>query len=654
MPHWGSAGRAPRLTRAVCRIPGSLQEVAPPSVLQTARRCAAQAWDGVRMDADMVVVGGGLAGLVAAAEFADAGKQVLIVEQEPELIARAGERSCRSSSSLFFVDEPRAASAAASTIRLSSLAGLEGWLAAPAGVDREEQWGQVGAGVRRVRRRREARLAPRASSPFWRVGWAERGGCRASGTATRSRGSTWPGAPGPVVKPLAALRDAIGGRPGAHPRSATGSTSWSSAAARSRGPGRVLADETRQAVAAYNAGRRREFELRAQAHSSRRRHRRNHDLVRRPGRAVGARGSMISGVPAHVEAACSRSRRPGPPPRQPRPDVALTEGIGTGPIWPNHGIRILPGPSSMWFDALGRRLPAPRLPGSDTARDAAAVRRPGHRGLRLLVVHADAGIVEGVRPVGLRAEPRHRSGRSGARPAASSTRADRPVEANNQDGEDFVVAHRLEELVAGMHELHRPAALDAVTLAREIAARDGQLDNPFTRTRQIQGIRNARRYLGDRLVEPRRRTASSTPTDGPLIAVKLHVLTRRRSAASRRTSQVARSDADGSPCPASTRRARSPASAAAACTATTRSRARSSAAACSGDGQPAGRPPRRFDGAAHPDSSSRRAVAVASRGTHAHRALPHVPRDVGGDRGDRRGGRAGRRQRFLCARTAVP
>ena len=34
------------------------------------------------------------------------------------------------------------------------------------------------------------------------------------------------------------------------------------------------------------------------------------------------------------------------------------EGIRNwNPIWPGHGIRILPGPSSLWLDATGRRLP---------------------------------------------------------------------------------------------------------------------------------------------------------------------------------------------------------------------------------------------------------------------------------------------------------
>ena len=44
-----------------------------------------------------------------------------------------------------------------------------------------------------------------------------------------------------------------------------------------------------------------------------------------------------------------------------------TEGIQNwDPIWPMHGIRILPGPSSLWFDATGKRLPVPLFPGFDT------------------------------------------------------------------------------------------------------------------------------------------------------------------------------------------------------------------------------------------------------------------------------------------------
>ena len=56
------------------------------------------------MDADAVVVGAGLAGLVAAAELADAGKRVLVLDQEPE--QSLGGQAFWSLGGLFLVDTP--------------------------------------------------------------------------------------------------------------------------------------------------------------------------------------------------------------------------------------------------------------------------------------------------------------------------------------------------------------------------------------------------------------------------------------------------------------------------------------------------------------------------------------------------------------------
>ena len=77
---------------------------------------------------------------------------------------------------------------------------------------------------------------------------------------------------------------------------------------------------------------------------------------------------MLSGVPEHVDGRmigiAESGRRSGD---QPGPDVALRRGhTNWNPVWPMHGIRILPGPSSLWLDATGKRLPAPLYPGFDT------------------------------------------------------------------------------------------------------------------------------------------------------------------------------------------------------------------------------------------------------------------------------------------------
>ena len=55
------------------------------------------------------------------------------------------------------------------------------------------------------------------------------------------------------------------------------------------------------------------------------------------------------------------------------------EGIHNwDPIWPMHAIRIIPGPSSLWFDAHGTRLPGPLYPGFDTLGTLRHIQRTGH------------------------------------------------------------------------------------------------------------------------------------------------------------------------------------------------------------------------------------------------------------------------------------
>ena len=96
----------------------------------------------------------------------------------------------------------------------------------------------------------------------------------------------------------------------------------------------------------------------------------NHDLVRQnwPQRLGRAPTRMITGVPDHVDGRM----------------LAITEAAGGtvinrdrmwhyvegiknwNPIWTDHAIRILPGPSSLWLDARGKRLPVPLYPGFDT------------------------------------------------------------------------------------------------------------------------------------------------------------------------------------------------------------------------------------------------------------------------------------------------
>jgi uncharacterized protein len=102
-----------------------------------------------------------------------------------------------------------------------------------------------------------------------------------------------------------------------------------------------------------------------------------------------------------------------------------------------------------------------------------------------------------------------------------------PVEAFKARGADFVVADNLEQLVERMNKLTDEPLLDPAAVRAQIEARDLQMANPFSKDAQVQGIHNSRRYLGDRLGRTAAPHRILDPQAGPLIGVKLHILTRK-------------------------------------------------------------------------------------------------------------------------------
>ena len=101
------------------------------------------------------------------------------------------------------------------------------------------------------------------------------------------------------------------------------------------------------------------------------------------------------------------------------------------------------------------------------------------------------------------------------------------VEAFKTHGEDFVVANNLEDLVRGMNRLTDTDLIDLYGLRQQIEARDRQIDNPFSKDAQVMAIHAARNYRGDRLIRTARPHLILDPKNGPLIAVKLHIVTRK-------------------------------------------------------------------------------------------------------------------------------
>jgi hypothetical protein len=202
------------------------------------------------------------------------------------------------------------------------------------------------------------------------------------------------------------------------------------------------------------------------------------------------------------------------------------EGIQNwNPIWTNHGIRILPGPSSLWLDATGHRLPGPLFPGFDTLGTLAHIMTTGYDYSWFVLTQKI--IAKEFALSGSEQNP-DLTGKSVLKVLQRIGKgAPPPVEAFKQKGADFVVASTLAELVAGMNKLTPEPLLDLAAVEREVVARDRELDNPFSKDAQITAIHGARAYRGDRLVRVARPHKLLDPAAGPLIAVRLNILTRK-------------------------------------------------------------------------------------------------------------------------------
>ncbi len=480
--------------------------------------------------ADVLVIGWGLAGLVAATEAAAAGKNVIIVDQEPR--TNLGGQAFWSFGGLFFVGSPEQR-----RMGISDSLGLarQDWFAT-AGFDREEdhwprQWAeaylQFAAGEKR------AWLREKGVGFFPVVGWAERGGYTATGpgNSVPRFHITWGTGPGLVAPFQAAVESAEAqGRITVLPRHRV--TALTSTAGTVTGAvGEVLAPSgaargvlsSREVVG--------EFEITAAATViSSGGIGGNHDLVRAqwPANLGTPPTTMISGVPAYVDGSMQPvAQRAGARVINGDRMWHYVEGIQNwNPVWPNHGIRILPGPSSIWLDATGARLPVPLFPGFDTLGTLAHLRTTGHDHswfvLSQKVVEKEFTLSGSEQNPDLtdkdvRLLLRSRLGKGAAG----------PVQAFLDHGADFVVRRTLDELIAGMRALPGGEALDADTVRREVEARDREVANDFTKDAQIAMLRSARAYRGDKLIRTATPHRILDPENGPLIAVKLHVLTRK-------------------------------------------------------------------------------------------------------------------------------
>ncbi|MGZ4610213.1 MAG: FAD-binding dehydrogenase [Actinomycetes bacterium] len=481
------------------------------------------------MDADVIVVGAGLAGLVATAELADAGRRVLLLDQEPS--QSLGGQAHWSFGGLFLVDSPEQRRM---RIRDSHALAWQDWLGT-AGFDRAEdhwprQWAE--AYVEFAAGEKRSWLHQQGVRFFPIVGWAERGGYLATGhgNSVPRFHITWGTGPG-LVAPFArrVKQAAERGRVTFLFRHRVDElTSTGGVVDGVRGavlePSGVARGESssREAVG--------EFALRAQAVvvtsggiGG------DHDLVRRnwPPRLGQPPQRMVSGVPAHVDGRMlAIAERSGARIINPDRMWHYTEGVHNwDPIWPGHGIRILPGPSSLWLDARGNRLPAPLFPGFDTLGTLAHIMTTGYDYTWFVLTQK---IIEREFALSGSEQNPDLTGKS-VRDVLARVKpgAPGPVEAFKRNGADFVIAENLPALVRGMNALTEEPLIDLDAIAREVVARDREIDNPFTKDLQITAIRGARHYLGDRLIRVAKPHRLLDPEAGPLIAVRLSILTRK-------------------------------------------------------------------------------------------------------------------------------
>lgn len=481
------------------------------------------------MDADVIVVGAGLAGLVATAELADAGKRVILLDQEPE--ASLGGQAFWSFGGLFLVDTPEQRRMG---IKDSPELALQDWLGS-AGFDREcdawpRRWAQAyvdfAAGEKR------SWLHAQGVRFFPVVGWAERGGYLADGhgNSVPRFHITWGTGPGVLAPFLRRVRAAVdkglvtlafrhrvdeltvtaGAVDGVR-----GAVLEPSAAARGEASSRTEVGDfsfRAQAVIVTSGG------IGG-----------NHDLVRRnwPQRLGTPPQRLLSGVPAHVDGRMLGVTEDAGGNLINRDRMwHYTEGIENwAPIWDKHGIRILPGPSSLWLDATGKRLPVPLFPGFDTLGTLEHIMGTGHEYTWFVLTQK---IIEKEFALSGSEQNPDLTGKSvrqvlkRALPGAPG-----PVEAFKRNGADFVVAGNLAELVAGMNKLTGQGLLDLADVQRQVEARDREMDNAFTKDLQVTAIRGARNYRGDKLVRVATPHRLLDPKAGPLIAVRLNILTRK-------------------------------------------------------------------------------------------------------------------------------
>ncbi|MFT4232768.1 MAG: FAD-binding dehydrogenase [Leucobacter sp.] len=513
------------------------------------------------MDADVIIVGAGLSGLVAARETRRAGLRTIVIDQEgPQDL---GGQAWWSFGGLFLVDSPEQRRM---RVRDSFELAWQDWRGSAQwdrldGEHPEDEWaarwGRAYVEFAAGEKRTWIREAGIELTPV--VGWAERGDLTAGGHGNsvprfHIPWGTGTGVAGPFIADVRQA-EAEGRTRILHRHRCDGIVVEDGRAVGVRGSVLAADRNARGAVSSREVVG--DFELRAGAVivasggiGG------DHELVRRfwPERLGTPPSRMAKGVPAYVDGRMLGIAEEAGARLVNRDRMwHYTEGVRNwNPVWPGHAIRILPGPSPLWLDALGRRLPPPGLPGHDTLGTLRMLRtRPG------LAAHDHSWFIVtsrmAAKEFALSGSEQNPDITGRDRKLLIKTRVGRgapgPVQAFIDRGADFVSASGVPELVERMNALTDEPLLSADAVERVIRDRDAEIRNPFSKDAQVMSIRNSRRYLGDRLTRTTAPHRLLDPAAGPLIAVQLHVLTRKTLGGIQTDLDSRALGADGAPIP---------------------------------------------------------------------------------------------------------
>jgi len=477
-----------------------------------------------------IIIGGGIAGLTAAMEITKRGKKVLLLDQESE--QNLGGQAFWSFGGLFLVNSPQQRRMG---IRDSYELAYQDWMGT-AGFDRPEdhwprQWAE--AYLRFATHEKYQYVKNLGIKFFPIVGWAERGDGSATGHGNSVPRFHIPWGTGTgIIKPfvdkayeaqskgllkmkfrhqvtrLLKENNKITG--------VEGNILQPSDLPRGEATSREVTGEFRfyaphVLISSGGIGA-------------------NLGLVRQswPERLGKAPENMVSGVPAYVDGKMiSTAEEAGAHIINRDRMWHYTEGIKNfAPIWPNHGIRILPGPSSLWFDAEGNRFPAPYLPGYDTLGTLEHIQKTGYEYswfiLNQSIIKKEFALS------GSEQNPDLTERKYGLLlKRAFGKKATGPVEDFKEKGEDFIVENDLKTLVQRMNQLTGSQLIDYENIRYQIEARDRQIDHKFSKDAQINLLRGMRHFIGDKLIRSAKPHKILDPKHGPLIAVRLNILTRK-------------------------------------------------------------------------------------------------------------------------------